>query len=230
MEEKSPFQIMMDAHDEEETKLEKIKFFFKVRWWRIKDKYYNVKQFMQKVFRKNHIPDIEIWNLYSFMAPYILKRLEAFKAAKRVGYPSHFSEYNEHEWSSREEYDEAVRKGDMLGGGKQVWEDYLDKMIFAFDYIVYYDSYDNREYFLNKYNLEDPHAKKLKNRKESYVYELEDGSTMMTEQSPEEIDRKYKKYLGKGASYLNVELEREIAERMQEGFELFGKFFTNLWD
>lgn len=219
--EKSSVEIMMEHYNNKE----KIKLFFSSRFYRIKNIFYSIKYFMQMIFRKNHTSDIEIWNLYAYLAPYILKKLQAFKDSERSGYPGTFAEYYEHEWSSKEEYEEAVRKGRILGGGKAVWEHYLDEMIFAFEYIVYYENCRQKEKFLEKYKLKDPNEKILKNKRESYVYESKNGGTIISS-TPLENE----KLIDKSVDYFNVTLDREYAERAQKGFELFGKFFTSLWD
>jgi len=49
-----------------------------------------IRMFFQKVFRKNHLCDLHIWDTTSYMARECLKRLRAFKEYERHGYPSDF--------------------------------------------------------------------------------------------------------------------------------------------
>jgi len=98
-----------------------------------------LRMFFQKVFRKNHICDLETWNSYTYMSKLILPHLKAYKKEKRFGYPSAFSEYEDTSgrWNSKEEYDQAIKDGIMIGGGQDEWEKALDKIIFAAEYTVY---------------------------------------------------------------------------------------------
>ncbi|MCL2211681.1 MAG: hypothetical protein FWB95_07155 [Treponema sp.] len=100
---------------------------------------FTLRMFFQKVFRKNHISDIETWNSYTYMSKLILPHLKAYKKEKRFGYPSEFSEYEDTSgrWNSKEEYDQAIKDGTLIGGGYEAWEEALDKIIFAVEYTVY---------------------------------------------------------------------------------------------
>lgn len=168
---------------------EKISWFFH-RWFErlISNPIREVKWFLQKVFRKNHTSDIELWGLYEYLSKYILRKLKAFKNYDRVGYPSTFASYYKDEWRSKEEYDKAVEKGDMKGGGSEAWEKCLDEMIFAFEFIIYYEHHNDKKRlaFCEKYGLEDP--------------------------------------------YENYKFIEEYYNRVQNGLDLFAKYFWSLWD
>lgn len=224
MKEKSFFDYIHEDCDEKPTIFERIKWKFD----RIKDFFRKIKWFLQKIFRSHHSSDCDLWNLYSHLAPTILKKLKAFRDQKFNGYPSYFSEYRENEWSDKKEYEKAKEEGKIDGGGMDAWLEVLDEMIFAFEYIVDYDSYYNRERFLKKYNLRDPHEKISENKKVSYIYRH--GDNLVSSDNPPEKENRGYTYKGEAVTYYNIDLEIQYGERAQKGLDLFSKFFMNLWD
>lgn len=197
---------------------------------RIGDFLRSIKYFFQKLFRKSHTSDREIWNLHYYMAKSLQPKLKAFKESKRVGYPAAFAEYFENEWKNKEEYDQAVAEGKLQGGGPEAWEKILDEILFAFDWFLSEESLDDS--FYKRYNLPNPHEEIEENKRWSYWYDLKDGGALSTSNklSEEEMKERGATPREPRATYFNVEKHTEYAERAQKGFELFGKYFMNFWD
>jgi len=84
--------------------LEKIKY-------QIRNFFLRIKWSLQKIFRRGHCSDRNLWNLDIYLAKIILPKLIAFKSMPRVGYPALLRDENE-------------------------WEKILDEMIFAFKYVL----------------------------------------------------------------------------------------------
>lgn len=195
-----------------------------------------IKWFFQKVFRKTHTSDYEVWELYPIMAEWILPRLQQFKKTKRMGYPGTFSEYHENEWKNREEYDQAIAEGKMRGGGPEAWEEILDKIIFAFEFTLA-DGGDKKHEkpFMEKYG--DWHAEIPENLQQMKWYRhKKDGHCMTPGTSPDDKPVDLNEYepdednpLGH-PFYYNMKMHQEFSERAHEGFKLFGEFFQSFWD
>lgn len=190
----------------------------------------NVKWFFQKVFRTYHASDSDLWGLYEHLAPIILKKLKAFRSYPLSGYPTDFSEYAENEWKSKDEYDKAKADGQFVGGGMEAWLATLDEMIFAFEFIIMHDHWNEkkRQKFFDKYGLKDPDAMIPENKHVSYIYRTSDGTTTFLNRGPEK--EKDKTYLGENVFYYNMDLEQQYWDRVQKGLHLFAKYFLGLWD
>lgn len=120
---------------------------------------------IQKIFRKDHISDSEVWNLNSEIIKFTYPRLKRFIASERLGYPNEFVEYEEGEigtpFKSKEEYEKAIKDGRHIGGGPDKWEEVLHKiMVFVeFEYIdittsddkIYNDYYKRNGFDLKGY-------------------------------------------------------------------------------
>ncbi|MGM8331755.1 hypothetical protein [Clostridium perfringens] len=76
------------------------------------------------------IQDSELWSLDTTLAKYILPRLEKYRNMERMSYPSKLS-------------------------GEEEWNDILDKMIYAFKYVLerdnFYFDYDTEKERIEKY-------------------------------------------------------------------------------
>jgi hypothetical protein len=226
----------LDHMFEEEEKENPVWRFLTTIFWyrtirRIPDVLRSVKWFFQRIVRSHHSSDCDLWGLDNHLTPIIFKKLVAFRKQPLHGYPSCLSEYFENEWESKEKYDEAVTKGEMLGGGFEAWLKILDEMIFAFEFLTYYEASDKkRDKMLAKYGLEYPHQKKPENKSISYSYRLPTGDFMSSHLPPDDPENAKNKFLGESASYYNFNLEREYYERVQKGLNLFAKHFMSLWD
>jgi len=219
-----------DSHVKPSFKLFLYNMYRNFRGWK---PIFALRMLFQKIFRKDHISDNELWGLDHSMAPYILKYLKAFKKSDRHGYPGYFSEYNENEWRSKEEYDEAVIEDRILGGGNKAWEKILDIIIMAFEYKVIDSLGLKREgdWYLKYLGMNPYDENNPCNKHVSFSYRKLDerpgvGSTMSSnEPNLDEVE-----WATKRESALNIELIHYAEECVQYGFELFGRFYQNLWD
>jgi hypothetical protein len=180
---------------------------------------------------------------------------------ERFGHPSYFREYYDQEWKSKEEYEQAALNGQIdlevaagVISGQDKWEQTLDKMIFAFDWITHaQDHLDDKvaNEFYKRHNLKNPHAKIQENICKEYVYEIlpeekkrQENETpyvkefgglapeMMSSESDLHIKHPDKyKLLGVKDLYYDYEYEDEkIRKEVDEGLKLFGRFYLSLWD
>jgi hypothetical protein len=96
-----------------------------------------MRMFFQKVFRKNHLCDLYIWETSCYMARECLKRLRAFKELERQGYPSDFCASHDDYSCSPEDYQKYIEEGVIIGGGPEKWEKTIDHIIMALEYVAY---------------------------------------------------------------------------------------------
>jgi len=223
-----------DGLDDDEEKENCFYEFFSTLFYRIKDLCYSIKYKAQRIFRPYHVSDLDLWNFDNTMAKWIYPRLKLYISKERHGYPGVFSEYNENEWHSKEEYDEAIKTGKRLGGGPEAWEKILQEMIFAFEWKLDYENYkEQRDKFCKKWNIKNPYEKKIENKSIHYEYKcLEPGLASCTSDEADldvKEPEKYK-YLRRAVRYYNSKSDIEMGERAMKGFELFGKYFSDLWD
>jgi hypothetical protein len=237
LEEETPAFLLFDDEDDESNDEKRPYRLFHFIPCRIRDICYSIKYMLQRIFRQNHLSDMELWGLNLTMAKWIYPRLKAFIERKRNGYPGIFSEYNENEWKSKEQYDEAIKAGKHLGGGAEAWDAILREMLFAFEWKIYYENYSNekqRDSFCRKWDMRNPHEKKLENKRVHYGYKSLEPYIAGCVSGDPELDKKEPgKYvfLRRNVYYYDVQYDTEIiARRAQKGFELFGRYFLNLWD
>ena len=168
--------------------------------------------FLQRVFRKHHTSDKQLWNLDKHLAKYIARKLTAFVESKPQGYPSNLE--------GRGGYDE--------------WINIIKEMIFAFEFF----SLDGDEKdsdlrkFYKKYNIEDVHAENEKNKHVLYIVEKNTGSIHIyyTADDIKNIEDDNIVSKEKIVYYNNDALEKELYKRAQKGLELFCKYYNSLWD
>jgi hypothetical protein len=164
---------------------------------------------------------LEIWSLYSHIAKYIYPRLKAFKNSKRMGIPAEFGD----------DTDKGFKEG------QKEWEAVIDKILFAFEYILYDEenlSKKEKQEFEKKYG--DIHEKKEEYLSELYFLDPpgdNDEETLHLMLKGEEV----KDYIARGYTitdkwsfYYNMELDLHFKEKCAEGLTLFGIHFQNLWD
>jgi len=190
-----------------------------------------IKWCFQRLFRKHGCADIDFWGLDYHLAKIILPKLIAFRSQKLHGHPMDFSDWSEDDniGMTKEEYDEAKAKGDFIGGGHEKWLEIIDEMIFAFEYLLYTDSFDKKEKkFYEKYGYKNPYRETDDNLTWGYNYKTKNGDHCSSGDS--NLEEKGYIMIGKHKSYHDMELLREISVRAKKGFELFGKYFMNLWD
>lgn len=176
----------------------------------IKDFPYEVKFFLQRVFRRGHYSDRDVWSLDGYLARKTLPVLRAFRNQDMVGTPFDFIEWEENCGMTKEEYDEKISSGDMIGGGQDAWLKTIDEMLFAFEYYVYGEDMDRRGNMTKK----------------ALAFYDRWGIQNPWEPTPETYDKKYEHR----GCYHNWDMEGEYAKRAKNGFELFGKYYMSLWD
>jgi hypothetical protein len=238
LEEETPAFLFYDDSEDDELNDKKQPYgLFHFIPWRIRDMYYSIKYMIQRIFRPNHLSDIELWDLKLTMAKWIYLRLRAFIKKERYGYPGIFTEYNKNEWKSKEQYEKAIKTGTLLGGGPEAWDKTLQEMLFAFEWEIYYKNYNNekqRDNFCKRWGIKNPHEKRIENKHIDYIYKgLEPGFAGCASDDPELDKKKPEKYLflRRYVRYYDTKYDIEIiSPRAQKGFELFGKYFSDFWD
>ena len=197
--------------------------------------YYTIIPFFQKVFRKNHTSDYELWDLYPVLSKFIVRKLKAFRDSKPQGYPSCFSDWNSsYEYGgiglTKKEYDKQKKVGFYTGGGYKAWLKTLDEMIFAFEFALQYDSLSRdvkKIHFIKKYHLKNPFAKISKNKHITYTYESKNGNVFISDKPPEIYPDD--KFLGKEIYYHDYKADEENYDRFNKAIALFSKHFLSLW-
>lgn len=104
-------------------------------------------------------------------------------------------------------------ENDVFEKGCQEWRDALDKMIWAFQQLSIDDEYDNK-YHHGKMDIG------WEKTKEQYPNPI----TGKLESMYQMVDR------NPGEHWYDHVGHKVHEERIQEGLELFGKYFRNLWD
>lgn len=219
-----------------------LRFFFRLFKNYIPDAKYKIKEFFQRVFRKNHLSGSDVWNLSHELAPKILKRLVAFRDSEKSGFPATFSEWEGDDADhcmgmTRGEYDAAILNGDLDGGGSKEWDRILNEMVFAFDYSVNHDNdFDNQKFF-DKWGIKNPYRETEDNLSWGYSYIGPEGYHTSCGDHDIKKDGGIDKLREKGCTnitkhrtYLDMDLITEQNKRVQKGMELFGKYYWNLWD
>lgn len=210
---------------------------------RIADFYRSIKWTLQRLFRKSHASDCDIWGLRDHLAEVILPKLVAFKKSYRRGMPIAFMDYEENcDWANKEEYDVDVKKGLIIGGGPEAWEKTIDEMIFAFEYVLVDHGRRYEWEFFKKYPQYNWRAKTKKARHVMRWAHMKDGSIQSLDEFEEPPEGTVKVNsniidLGEHASkesssvyYHDFDLQLEAHERAEAGLQLFAKYFFNLWD
>jgi hypothetical protein len=131
-------------------------------------------------FTKGHLrfSRKEIWNLGEHLALCIHDGLLQFKNSERMGHPGDISE--------------------------EIWEEYLDKMLYSFKEISIYYKHDPYEvYFKENW------------KKEYNDFEVDENGRMINKiEIPDTVLEESKKYY----------------EKIKEGLKLFSEYYMDLWD
>lgn len=242
-------QDIYDIFDHKETFLESIKYFPARTWYKVKNIYYEIKYKFERLFRG--YSDFDVFEMYSSLTHIILPRLIAFRKDLH-GFPVIFSEWDAEQGKyggmgmTKEEYDQKIIDGEFLPGGIKAWEEILDKMIFAFTFILVEDSYPRNKFerklvkdFKEKYG--DIDAKKPENahKNEYHFLTHKDKGSMhcpeenYTEEEKNKLQQEGWEYQGfkqRPPFYYDYKLEQELNDKCNEGLQLFGKHFRSLWD
>lgn len=204
------------------------------------------KSVLQRIFSRNHLANVDIWNASYTLAPRILKTLQAFYDYEKHGYPTYFSEWGYEGCTdkhggmgmTKEEYDEARAKDEFGGGEMEAWQATIREMIFAFEFAMYHDSFDKKmDEFYKKWDLKNPFRKTPDNLSWSYSFKSKDGGKMLCDQedfdkygSVEAFEKEGYTFLSKSRSYHDFDALKEYDKRAEKGMRLFSKFYWNLWD
>ena len=134
------------------------------------DNFRRLKWVCQRIFRKGHYSDPDLWNLDYRLAQIILPKLVAFRNLPPHGIPMAFCDWDPMFGLTKEEYENDSA---WVGGEMEKWLETIDKMIFAFEYLVYSEESDwqgnptkKRIAMFEKYNIKDPWNDRCEYRKE----------------------------------------------------------------
>jgi hypothetical protein len=159
--------------------------------------------------------DIERFDTYSVdhtLAYIIMPLLVQLKHTKH-GIPNEFAEVGGADYDSQESFDfYKETHNDSFDEGCKRWDEVLDKMIWSFQQLID-DDYEA------KYRHGDSEFDWVKTDKQypnPVTGKLED-TFQMVDKFPEQ-------------HWTDYEGMRKHEERIQEGLELFGKYYRNLWD
>lgn len=158
------------------------------------------------------IEKFDTWNLDSTLAVIILPALIQLKATKH-GIPSEFAEVGGAEYDSQTSFDfYKETHNEAFDQGIKRWEEILDKMIWSFQQIAL-EEYDNL------YHHGTP----------KYDFVETDGPfpnpvTGKMEKTYRMVDTNPGEHWYDHVGHMLHE------ERIQEGLELFGKYYRHLWD
>lgn len=191
---------------------------------------FNIKMFFQRIFRKRHLSDIDLWGASHVMTKRIYPVIKAYYEMERHGYPSYFCDYEPHSaWSSEDEYNSQKAAGYYGGGGEKAWDDVIKKILKSLEYTLA-DYKGKEEDWFQKYYNETPHDQIEKNRYISYNYQIKGKLYTMSHEKPELKDgEEFEEYEEK-VCYYNSDLMHLAMKDVSEGYELLGKFWQDFWD
>jgi hypothetical protein len=175
----------------------------------------NQKKFPSKGERKIeiNIEKFDTWSLDYSLALIILPALLQLKLTKH-GIPSEFAEVGGEDWTSQNSFDFYKEShNEAFDEGCKRWEEVLDKMIWSFQQIAIED-YDD-QYHHGKINLG---WKKVPDKLfPNPVSGIQEPLYQMVDKNPDEHWYDHKGHM-------------LHEERIQEGLDLFGKYYRSLWD
>ena len=158
------------------------------------------------------IDNYDTWSLDNSLALIILPALIQLKYTKH-GLPSEFVNDSAEDYNTQQVFDFMKEdKDEVFEKGCAAWETVLDKMIWAFQQLVI-GNYDS-QYHHGKMDLgwEETDSQYL-----NPVTGKMEGTYKMIDKNPDE-------------HWYDSVGHRLHEERIQEGLELFGKYFRSLWD
>jgi hypothetical protein len=191
---------------------------------------YKTRMLLQRTFRRDHLSDNMIWETGFYTSKELLKRLRAYKKHKRMGYPSTFSEYDEMTYKSRAEYDKYVASGDIVGGGPEKWEETLDQMIQAFEYVAEIaddvDTPKTRAWYEKYYGFSPYDESDIRNQSKSfYTREKKEDGSIAVKTSKTPFDDCLIREIN-----INYDLLKYIEDDIQAKLHLFAEYLRALWD
>ena len=161
---------------------------------------------------KIEIEDHDTWNLDHTLALIIYPALLQLKATNH-GVPSDFADVGGETHGMQDSFDFYQETyDDAWKVGIERWDETLDKMIWSFEQLLK-GEYDNQ------YHHGDAEYDWVKSDK-SYPNPI----TGKVEETYQMVDRNPDEHWYDSVGHIKHE------ERIQEGLELFGKYYRNLWD
>jgi hypothetical protein len=158
------------------------------------------------------IDNYDTWNLDTTLALIIYPALLQLKATKQ-GVPSEFAEVGGEDYVNQQSFDFYTETHDEAWKvGLERWDETLDKMIWSFEQLLkgeYDDQYHHG-------SLDFDWVKTDKTFPNPITGKIE-ATFQMVDKNPDE-------------HWYDAEGHRLHEKRIQEGIELFGKHFRNLWD
>ena len=150
----------------------------------------------RKRTEKIHIDHYDVWNMAETLASIALPMLKELKRQKH-GYSCSLPAYEYHaDWQGGQWCFDFYRESNELvdDATSKQWDEYMDKMIFAFQCIC--DENDEDKFWTGEWDK----TKEF----------LEDG--------------------WQGTREFDLKGYQEHQKKIQEGLDLFGKYYRNLWD
>ena len=171
-----------------------------------------------------------VWNANITMSAYCLKVMVAFKKSEMTCIPNAFVDHVNSQLP-REEYEEKIKSGEMMGGGIKAWKATLDHIIMALEYDAIRDARKYGEWFVRHFGM-DPKDKTNKcNEYVSYEYRKIDRPKCVTNtSSSQKPDPSEVEWCKEIRGYYNVELVMYAEDCVQYGLELLGRFWTQMCD
>lgn len=159
------------------------------------------------------IEDFDTWALDSTLALVILPALIQLKHTKH-GVPSHFTDRIGGDFDNNLVFDFIKEDDDKVFDALcNDWDDILDKMIWSFQQLAIEEDYDSK-YHHGKMDIG------WKQTEKQYPNPLTGKMEHMYEMVDKNPNEHWYDHVG----------HRLHEDRIQEGLELFGKYYRNLWD
>ena len=154
----------------------------------------------------------DTWNLDATLAQIIYPMLVQLKATKH-GVPSEFCEVGGEDYSEQDSFDFYKETHDESWEiASKKWDEILDKMIWSFQQLTIDDYNDKYHHGNSEYDW----VKSDKTFANPITGKVE-PTWQMVDKNPDE-------------HYFDAEGLQLHEERIQEGLDLFGKFYRSLWD
>lgn len=162
----------------------------------------------RSVKRKVVIDDYDIWNLYESLALIVLPALKKFKENLH-GAPSIIEQFNQTSYYSNQSCFDFYSEDDELAddAGHQEWKIILDKIIWSFEQIQPDNDWESQ---FHSGVIDREFIPVLNDDKEPDYYQIIKGPN--------------------DTHHFDFEGYQKHYKQIVEGFELFGKYYMNLWD
>ena len=158
------------------------------------------------------IENFDTWSLDHSLAYIILPALMQLKASK-MGVPAEFADVGGADYDSQASFDFYKETHDeSFNIASKKWDEVLDKMIWSFQQLVL-DNWEEQYQHGTAHYEWVPTTEKYLNPVNNQI----EDTFQMVDKNPTE-------------HWTDYEGMRKHEERIQEGLELFGKYYRHLWD